>query len=120
MGCLLATMLFFCSFIQISVTEGYIKSVEDLVQIEIRTNETPVYGIFTWEKGMSLWVRVFSGKKILRDNIDLGNTNVLILEGKGKFLLELYAQKGEGSWKCDFVNEKKFLKMKNTGNDEKR
>jgi hypothetical protein len=108
---LLITFFICSSFINVSLNEGYIKSVEDIVQIEVKTNETPVYGVFQWSEGLSLWVRVYGQKKKLLDNLDLSNSEALILQGKGKFLLELYSQKGKGNWNCKFLNEKEYQKL---------
>lgn len=107
-------LFFFCtSFINVSVNEGYINGVEDVIQVEVKTNESPVYGIFQWDDGLSLWVRVYGQKKKLHSDVDLSNVKSLILQGKGKFLLELHSQKGKGHWKCRFVNEKEYKKMDN-------
>lgn len=99
------------SFIDVSLKEGSINSVEDIVKIEVKTNESPVYGIFSRDDGLALYARIYGNKKKLSDNIDLSEQKVIELKGKGKFLIELYALKGKGNWKCNFVSEKEFKKM---------
>lgn len=100
------------SFIRVSLKEGIINSVEGRVKIEISTNESPVYGVFTADEDLALYANVYGNNKKMMGDINLTEHKVLELKGKGKFLVELYSLKGKGKWKCRFYGRKEFRKLK--------
>jgi hypothetical protein len=98
------------TYIDADISSGYLGSTTESNEIAIKTNENPIYAIFTWDEDVDLWVRIIGQSRKELADMRMKDHNIVKLTGTGKFTLEVYSKKGTGVWFAKYMNELEYHK----------